>query len=107
MSDPITAALVGAGIGAVGGATTGNNPFKTALLGAGLGAGGAGLLGAGGATAGGATGGGTDDVFYENGQTVTTNYTLTTNKNAMSAGPIVIDSGVTVTVPSGSVWVIV
>lgn len=63
--------------------------------------------GAWGAIGGGATGGGSDDVFYENGQTVTTNYTLTTNKNAMSAGPIVINSGVTVTVPSGSVWVIV
>ena len=58
-------------------------------------------------TAGGATGGGTDDVFYENAQTVTTNYTLTTNKNAMSAGPITINSGVTVTVPSGQSWVIV
>lgn len=63
--------------------------------------------GAWGAIGGGATGGGSDDVFYENGQTVTTNYTLTTNKNAMSAGPITINSGVTVTVPSGSSWVIV
>ena len=60
-----------------------------------------------GAIGGGATGGGADDVFYENGQTVTTNYTLTTNKNAMSAGPVTIDSGVTVTVPSGQSWVIV
>jgi hypothetical protein len=59
------------------------------------------------AAGGGATGGGTDDVFYENSQTVTTNYTLTTGKNAMSAGPITIDSGITVTVPSGSSWVIV
>lgn len=54
-------AAIGAGIGAVGGAVTGANPFKTALLGAGLGAGGAGLLGASGAasgaTAAGATGG--------------------------------------------------
>lgn len=58
-------------------------------------------------TAGGATGGGTDDVFYENAQTVTTNYTLTTNKNAMSAGPITIQSGATVTIPSGQTWVIV
>jgi len=58
-------------------------------------------------TAGGATGGGTDDVFYENAQTVTTNYTLTANKNAMSAGPITINSGVTVTVPSGASWVVV
>jgi len=56
--------------------------------------------------AGGATGGGTDDIFYENGQTVTSNYTLTTNKNAMSAGPITINSGVTVTIPSGQSWVI-
>jgi hypothetical protein len=56
---------------------------------------------------GGATGGGSDDVFYENGQTVTTNYTISTSKNAMSAGPITISSGITVTVPSGSVWVVV
>lgn len=56
---------------------------------------------------GGATGGGTDDVFYENAQTVTTSYTLTTNKNAMTAGPVTINSGATVTVPSGSNWVVV
>ena len=56
---------------------------------------------------GGATGGGTDEVFYENDQAVTTDYTISTNKNAMSAGPITINSGVTVTVPSGSTWVIV
>ena len=58
-------------------------------------------------TAGGAAGGGTDDIFYENSQTVTTNYTISTNKNAMTAGPVTINSGVTVTVPSGSSWVIV
>ncbi len=58
-------------------------------------------------TAGGAAGGGTDDVFYENSQTVTTNYTISTNKNAMTAGPVTINSGVTVTIPSGSNWVIV
>jgi len=55
---------------------------------------------------GGATGAGGDDVFYENGQTVTANYTITTNKNAMSTGPITINSGITVTVPTGSVWVV-
>lgn len=60
-----------------------------------------------GAIGGGATGGNADDIFYENGQTVTATYTLTTGKNAMSAGPITIDSGVTVTVPSGQSWVIV
>jgi len=56
---------------------------------------------------GGATGGGADTVFFENSQTVTTDYTLTTNKNAVTAGPITINSGVTVTVPSGQSWVIV
>jgi hypothetical protein len=60
-----------------------------------------------GAISGGAGGGGTDNVFYENGQNVTTDYTLSTNKNAMSAGPITIDSGITVTVPDGSNWSIV
>jgi hypothetical protein len=60
-----------------------------------------------GAIGGGATGGGSDDVFYENGQTVTTNYTLTTSKNAVTAGPCTINSGVTVTIPSGSSWVVV
>jgi hypothetical protein len=55
---------------------------------------------------GGATGGGSDDIFIENGQTVTTNYTITTNKNAMSTGPITINSGITVTVPSNSNWVV-
>ena len=55
---------------------------------------------------GGATGGGADQVFVENDQAVTTNYTITTNKNAMSTGPITINSGITVTVPSGSNWVI-
>jgi hypothetical protein len=59
-----------------------------------------------GSVGGGATGGGSDEIFVENGQTVTTNYTLTTNKNAMSVGPISINSGVTVTIPSGSNYVV-
>lgn len=59
-----------------------------------------------GSVGGGATGGGADEVFIENAQTVTTNYTITTNKNAMSTGPITVNSGITVTVPSGSNWVI-
>ena len=54
--------------------------------------------------AAGATGGGNDDIFYENGQNVTTNYTITNGKNAMSAGPITIDNGVTVTVGAGETW---
>jgi hypothetical protein len=55
----------------------------------------------------GATGTGGDQVFFENDQAVTTNYTITTGKNAMSAGPVTVNSGVTVTIPSGSVWTIV
>jgi hypothetical protein len=60
-----------------------------------------------GSLGGGATGGGGNQVFVENDQTVTTNYTITSGKNAMSAGPITINTGVTVTVPTGSVWTIV
>ena len=51
-------------------------------------------------------GAGTDQVFQENGLTVNANYTLTTNRNAMSVGPIAVASGVSVTVPSGQRWVI-
>lgn len=58
-------------------------------------------------TGGGATGAGGDKVFYENGQTVTTDYTLTASTNAVTAGPVTINSGVTVTIPSGSSWVVV
>ena len=56
--------------------------------------------------AAGAKGGGTDKVFWENDQTVDTDYTITTSQNAMTAGPITISSGITVTVPSGSTWII-
>lgn len=56
---------------------------------------------------GGATGAGGDTVFQENSRTVTTDYTLTTDKSALSVGPIVINSGVTVTIPSGERWVII
>jgi hypothetical protein len=55
-----------------------------------------------GAVGGGATGAGGDAVFYENDQTVTTNYTITAGKNAMTTGPVIVADGVTVTVPSGS-----
>lgn len=56
---------------------------------------------------GGAKGGGTNAVFFENDQSVTANYTLTTGKNAMTAGPITINNGVVVTIPAGSVWTVV
>ena len=62
--------------------------------------------GAWGQLGGGATGGGGDEVFVENGVTVTTNYTLSTGKNAESVGPITVNSGVTVTIPSDQRWVI-
>jgi hypothetical protein len=62
--------------------------------------------GAWGQLGGGATGGGGDEVFVENGVTVTTNYTLSTGKNAESVGPITVNSGVTVTIPSTQRWVI-
>ena len=48
-----------------------------------------------------------DGCIYENSQTISNNYTLTTNKNAMSAGPITVASGATLTVPSGSTYTIV
>ena len=56
---------------------------------------------------GGASGGGGNPFCYENDITVTADYTITADKNAMSAGPIIIADGVTVTVPDGSVWSIV
>jgi hypothetical protein len=55
------------------------------------------------AAASGAQAGG---VIYENGVTISSNYTLTTNKNGLSVGPITINNGVAVTVPSGQRWVI-
>ena len=57
--------------------------------------------------AGGAVGGSTDQIFWENDQTVTTSYAITNGKNAGSFGPITINSGVTVTVGSGETWTIV
>lgn len=53
------------------------------------------------------TGGAINNIFYENNQTVTADYTITSSKNAMSAGDITIASGVTVTIPSGSKWTVV
>ena len=59
----------------------------------------------------GATGSGNDKIFWENGQTITTSYTVGTTFgaacNAMSAGPITINNSVVVTVDSGDTWTIV
>ena len=57
-----------------------------------------------GAPVGGAS---TNTVFFENDNSVDVNYTITSGKNAMAAGPIEIKSGITVTVPSGSFLTIV
>jgi hypothetical protein len=55
---------------------------------------------------GGATGGGSDTVFIQNSKVITTSYSIPSTQNAMSTGPLTINSGVTVTVPSGSKWVV-
>jgi hypothetical protein len=53
------------------------------------------------------TGGAGDEIFFVNSQTITTNYTIPTGYNAVTAGPVTINSGVTVTIPSGSTWAVV
>ena len=55
---------------------------------------------------GGAGGGGADEIFVENSMTVTQDYELSSGKSASSVGPITINSGVTITIPSGQNWVI-
>ena len=57
-----------------------------------------------GAPVGGAS---TNTVFFENDTAVAVNYQVTSGKNAMSAGPIAINAGIAVTVPSGCSWTIV
>ena len=59
------------------------------------------------ATGGGATGGGADQAFIENDTAITTDYIISTNKNAMSTGPIAINNGVVVTVPQNSLWKVI
>ena len=56
---------------------------------------------------GGAAGASGNAVFYENDTNVTASYQITSGKNAMSAGPIVLNAGVVVTIPAGSVWTVV
>ena len=57
-----------------------------------------------GAPVGGAS---TNTVFFENDKAVAVNYQVTSTKNEMSAGPIAINAGIAVTVPSGCSWTIV
>jgi hypothetical protein len=44
--------------------------------------------------------------LFVNAKTVSTNYTIPTNYNAMSSGTVTVASGISVTVPSGSRWVV-
>jgi len=79
-----------AGINVSGGTITGDGSGLTGLP--------------AGAPVGGAS---TNTVFFENDNSVDVSYTISTDKNAMAAGPIAIKAGVTVTVPSGSFLTIV
>jgi hypothetical protein len=56
---------------------------------------------------GGAQGGGGDQIFWQNGNTVTANYTVPVGSNAGTFGPVAINNGITVTISSGSTWSIV
>ena len=49
----------------------------------------------------------TNSVFFENDKEVAVNYQITSTKNAMTAGPVAINAGIAVTVPSGCAWTIV
>ena len=79
-----------AGIKVTGGTITGDGSGLTGLP--------------AGAPVGGAS---TNTVFFENDITVAIGYSITSGKNAMSAGPIAINAGIAVTFPSGSSWTIV
>lgn len=48
-----------------------------------------------------------DFPIYQNAQSVDDDYTISNNTNAMSAGPITISTGVTVTVGTGETWTVV
>ena len=45
--------------------------------------------------------------YVENAATVAVSSTITAGNNAMSSGPVTLGSGITITVPSGSRWVVV
>ena len=52
-------------------------------------------------------GSGTNVAFYETDYSITADFTIGTIMNAMSVGDIEVATGVTVTVPTGSFWVVV
>jgi hypothetical protein len=45
--------------------------------------------------------------FMLNATTVSANFTIPASFNAVSAGPITVNTGITVTVSTGSTWVVV
>jgi hypothetical protein len=45
--------------------------------------------------------------YIENDSTISTSSTIVAGKNAISSGPVSIASGITVTIASGSSWVVV
>jgi hypothetical protein len=63
-----------------------------------------GSVGTGGGS--GATGGGTDQVFVLTDMTVTANYAIPEGKGASTVGPVTVNDGIIVSVPTGSRWVI-
>ena len=44
--------------------------------------------------------------IIENNQVISVNYTMTVGNNGESVGPITVDAGITVTIPTNSRWVI-
>lgn len=54
----------------------------------------------------GSGGGSINDIFYENGQLVDENYTISSDRNAMTAGPVTVDDGITVTIEDGATWIV-
>ena len=60
-----------------------------------------------GTTADWANTGAINDVFWENAQTLSTSYSIPANKSAVTAGPVTLGSGVTVTLGTNSRWVVV
>jgi hypothetical protein len=56
---------------------------------------------------GGATGGGTDQIFWQNGNTINSSYTIPANTNSGTFGPVSISSSATITIPASSTWTVI
>jgi hypothetical protein len=52
------------------------------------------------------TGGGSSGPVLESYQTISSSYSITAGSNAFSVGPVTVSAGVTVTVPTGQIWLI-